>query len=77
MVRHRDPPDLGLRARLAPQEEDHRRACTLVEVGVALGVSTPRARQIEQRALQHFSERLAVRMAVEGWQVTDLLPDDT
>lgn len=75
MYRHKDFPDLGQEARLARREEE-RRCCTLDEVGAALGVTKVRARQLEQAALQHFSERLALVMAVKGLSVRDLLPDD-
>lgn len=77
MYRHKDFPDLGQEARLARQEEDRARSCSLVEVAKALGVTAPRARQIEHAALQHFAERLALLMAVRGLTIADLLADDS
>ncbi|KWT73959.1 MULTISPECIES: hypothetical protein [unclassified Variovorax] len=74
--RHPDFPDLGATARLARQGDESQRACSLVEVARALGVSAPRARQLECKAMEHFSERLALVMAERGLDVTDLLPDD-
>lgn len=68
--------ELGAAVNLARQQEDASRACTYDQIAEHLGVTRQRAMQIEQEALMHFGERLALLMAVRGLCLSDLLPDD-